>query len=97
MPEDSRIKKGKSNERLSHPMTAQTQILPQDPLLSISDLYWHTFYPLTPESILFLSQRFLFLLSSFSFNALFPLPFPQPLGTAILLFASMILTTASIR
>lgn len=36
MPEDSRIKKGKSNEILSHPMTAQTQILPQDPLLSIS-------------------------------------------------------------
>ena len=35
MPEDSRIKKGKSNERLSHLMTAQTQILPQDPLLSI--------------------------------------------------------------
>lgn len=36
MPEDSEIKKGKSNERLSCPMTAQTQILPQDSLLSIS-------------------------------------------------------------
>lgn len=75
----------------AHPITTS------DPLLSISDLYWHTFYPLTTESILFLSQRFLFLLNSFSFNSLFPLPCPQPLGTTILLFACMILTTVSIR
>ena len=73
----------------AHPVTTS------DPLLSISDLYWHTFYPLATESILFLSQRFLFLLSSFSFNSLVPLPCPQPLGTTILLFASMILTTVS--
>lgn len=73
----------------AHPVTTS------DPLLSISDLYWHTFYPLTTESFLFLSQRFLFLLSSFSFNSLFPLPCPQPLGTTILLFASMILTNVS--